>query len=79
MSGARIHIRRLWRWLWTGYEPKRPAAWLHCPICGAKLVGPPAGRMGYDPIRVWIAPNRAELVAKCPNHGRPPYNTPPPK
>lgn len=76
LDGLRQRLARLWRWLSTGYEPKRPVEWLYCPICGARLVGPPAGFRARDPYPVWIQPTRAELVAKCPNHGRAPYNSP---
>ncbi len=55
-----------------------PRSWLHCPVCDQELVGPyPAGarttaQMGTDSL----APSRAELIAKCPTHGKVPYNVP---
>jgi hypothetical protein len=61
-------------------QVKVPRWWVHCPICDRELVGPynPGGH-GLTLLRggaVSLPPNRAELIAKCPLHGRRPYNDP---
>jgi hypothetical protein len=56
-----------------------PRSWLHCPICDRELVGPyPSGAILSGPHGLGDAmePSRQELVAKCPDHGRRPYNDP---
>jgi hypothetical protein len=55
-----------------------PRSWLRCPICDRELVGPyPSGTivagMGLGEA---MAPNRSELIAKCPVHGHRPFNDP---
>lgn len=57
---------------------RAPRSWVRCPICDRRLVGPyAAGYIGqvYGGRDV-IEPSRAELVAKCPVHGKRPYNDP---
>ncbi len=55
-----------------------PRRWTRCPICDERLVGPwPAGYIGRGGGgRDVIEPAREELVAKCPVHGKRPYNDP---
>ena len=55
-----------------------PRRWVHCPICDERLVGPwPAGFVGGGAGgRDVIEPAREELIAKCPVHGKRPYNDP---
>lgn len=55
-----------------------PRRWTRCPICDERLVGPwPAGYIGrVGGGRDVIEPAREELVAKCPVHGKRPYNDP---
>jgi hypothetical protein len=76
-------MRRFARWLRTPMSRRRtvkvPREWVHCPICDRELVGPynPGGhgvsiRFGA----ISTPPGRAELIAKCPEHGRRPYNDP---
>jgi hypothetical protein len=74
---------RLIHWLKTpsSYRPrvKVPREWVHCPICDLKLVGPynPGGHgVTVRGGAISTPPNRAELIAKCPVHGRRPYNDP---
>jgi len=71
-------LGRAVRWLASGRTVERPRAWEHCPICDRSLVGPwPAGTGpigGPSGVGDWIPPTREELIAKCPEHGRPPYN-----
>jgi hypothetical protein len=64
--------------LWSGREVGVPRAWLHCPICDRELVGPYAAGLpvGGPAGPVWIEPTRDELIAKCPAHGRRPFNDP---
>lgn len=60
-------------------QAKVPRSWVHCPICDRELVGPyNSGGHGLT-LRFGVIstpPNRAELIAKCPVHGRRPYNDP---
>ena len=53
-----------------------PRWWLHCPNCDVELVGPyPAGAwVARSPGPARLDPTQAELIAKCPVHGRLPYN-----
>ncbi|MBL8775168.1 MAG: hypothetical protein JNK12_04530 [Acidimicrobiales bacterium] len=61
------------RYAWAGTPERAPRAWLHCPICDARLDGPYlTGHRAGTRYR----PNRDELVAACPVHGHPPYNVP---
>lgn len=64
------------RYAWAGTPERAPRAWLHCPICDARLDGPylTGHRAGTG-----YRPNRDELVAACPVHGHPPYNVSPTK
>ena len=61
---------RLRRILWAPHpREERP----RCPVCDSEVVGWPGmrdARVGY-----W-EPTREELVAHCPEHGKPPYNQP---
>jgi hypothetical protein len=70
---------RVWQRLKRLWGPRAivvPRAWLHCPICDRDLVGPypPGSFVSNSPGPEWLAPNRDELVAKCPVHGRAPFN-----
>ncbi|HEV8296566.1 MAG TPA: hypothetical protein VGQ20_04695 [Acidimicrobiales bacterium] len=76
-------LRRIFGWLGSRGERrpryKVPRAWVHCPICDRKLVGPynPGGHgMTFRLGVISTPPNRHELIAKCPVHGRRPYNDP---
>lgn len=54
-----------------------PRRWLHCPICDAELVGPfNVGLIDRYATGLVREPTREELVAKCPVHGRRPFNDP---
>lgn len=44
-----------------------------CPECGREVVGS-AGQRDWAYGMVYTPPNRQELVARCPVHGRSPYN-----
>jgi hypothetical protein len=81
---GRSPFRRVVRWFVSPPPGRRqekvPRWWVHCPVCDRPLVGPyhPGGH-GTTLLRggaISLPPNRAELVAKCPVHGRRPYNDP---
>lgn len=63
--------RRLWRWLWA--VRRDAAADGLCPLCDSPVVVLPDRMLrGWAPM---MAPRtRAELIAACTVHGRPPYN-----
>ena len=68
----------MWRLLGNQGKPDWPTAWQRCPLCGRELAG--GGRAGAriaGPVGpMWLEPPREELVARCPVHGRPPFNRP---
>jgi hypothetical protein len=47
-----------------------------CPICDQPVNGWPGMRLGWGGAGGYWAPDRDELVAHCPTHGRRPYNAP---
>jgi hypothetical protein len=65
---------RFWDWVRRGSST--PPHEFRCPKCGAAVVGEPGYGDGVRGQRFWTAPNDAELVARCPTHGHPPWNVP---
>lgn len=69
-------ISRLLHWLAT--PAKRPPQWSagadHCPTCGQELPAIRPGNRNNFPGPHYAPPTDAELIAKCPFDGKPPFN-----
>lgn len=65
-------LRSLWSWLWRVPPPEPNAT---CPDCGRPVVAAPEWHVSSKLGPLGAKRTRAELLAACPVHGRPPYNS----
>jgi hypothetical protein len=67
-------LRRVAQWMTA--DKRSDMARPTCPLCGAEVVGGVGSFGGVSGKRVHLEPERDELIAHCPVHGRPPFNRP---